>query len=60
MAANLLNLAGYSNVFTVTDGFEGDKAKQGPRKGERVVNGWKNANLPWSYKLDKKVMYWEL
>jgi rhodanese-related sulfurtransferase len=59
-AAKILNLAGYPNVFTVTDGFEGDKAKQGPRKGERVVNGWKNSGLPWSYKLSKEAMYWEI
>ncbi|WP_295888318.1 hypothetical protein [uncultured Thiohalocapsa sp.] len=37
-----------------------DKAKAGPRKGERVVNGWKNAGLPWTYKLDKAAMYWDL
>lgn len=54
-----MNLAGYPNVYTVTDGFEGDKIKQGPRKGERVVNGWKNSGLPWSYKLTKDAMYWE-
>lgn len=59
-ASKLLALAGYTDVYTVTDGYEGDKAKQGPRKGERVVNGWKNAGLPWSYKLDKDAMYWEL
>ncbi len=58
-AANILAVAGYTQVYTVTDGFEGDKAKVGPRKGERVVNGWKNAGLPWSYKLDKHAMYWE-
>lgn len=49
-----------SEVYSVTDGFEGDKAKAGPRKGERVVNGWKNAGLPWTYTLDKSAMYWEL
>jgi rhodanese-related sulfurtransferase/cytochrome c553 len=59
-AANLLHLAGYAKVYSVTDGFEGDKAKTGPRKGERVVNGWKNAGLPWTYKLKKTAMYWEL
>ena len=58
-AANILSTAGYTRVYTVTDGFEGDKAKDGPRKGERVVNGWKNAGLPWTYKLDKQAMYWE-
>lgn len=59
-AANLLAEAGYNNVYSITDGFEGDKAKEGPHKGQRVVNGWKNANLPWTYKLDKGKMYWEM
>ncbi len=59
-AAKLLAEAGYKNVYSVVDGFEGDKAKEGPNKGQRVVNGWKNANLPWSYKLDKEKMYWEM
>jgi rhodanese-related sulfurtransferase len=36
---------------------QGFKAKQGPNKGQRVVNGWKNANLPWSYELDASKMY---
>ncbi|MGB5736779.1 MAG: c-type cytochrome [Thiohalocapsa sp.] len=31
--------ADYLYRHVVTDGFEGDKAKAGPRKGERVVNG---------------------
>ena len=56
-AAAMLNLLGYTQVYNVTDGFEGDVAKEGPRKGERVVNGWKNSGLPWSYKLSKEAMY---
>ena len=56
-AANLMKKAGYSNVYTVVDGFEGDKAKSGPLKGQRVVNGWKNSELPWSYKLQGGKMY---
>lgn len=59
-AANLLAKAGYKTVYTVVDGFEGDKAKEGKQKGQRVVNGWKNSDQPWSYKLDKKKMYFEL
>ena len=59
-AANLLAQAGYKNVYTVTDGYEGDKAKEGAQKGQRVVNGWKNSGLPWSYKLTKEKMYWEM
>lgn len=56
-AANLLTDLGYSKVYTVVDGFEGDLAKTGPQAGQRVVNGWKNANLPWSYKLDQSKLY---
>jgi rhodanese-related sulfurtransferase len=56
-AANLLAKGGYTNVYTVVDGFEGDKAKSGDLKGQRVVNGWKNSGLPWTYKLEKSKMY---
>ncbi|HEY3793796.1 MAG TPA: rhodanese-like domain-containing protein [Bradyrhizobium sp.] len=56
-AANLLAEAGFKNVYSVVDGYEGDIATKGPKKGQRVVNGWKNAGLPWSYKLDKGKMY---
>lgn len=55
-AATLLTQLGYSNVSSVVDGFEGDIATSGPKQGQRVVNGWKNAELPWSYKLDKERM----
>lgn len=56
-AANLLAEQGYTRVYTVVDGFEGDVAKQGPEAGKRVVNGWKNAGLPWTYKLDQDKLY---
>jgi len=56
-AANLLAQAGFKKVYTVIDGYEGDKAKKGPNKGKRVVNGWKNSGLPWTYKLTKNKMY---
>ncbi|MDH5394303.1 MAG: rhodanese-like domain-containing protein [Gammaproteobacteria bacterium] len=58
-AANLLSQLGYQNVYSVVDGFEGDKAKTGPAKGHRNVNGWKNSGLPWSYKLTVAKMYFE-
>jgi rhodanese-related sulfurtransferase len=47
-AANLLGEAGFKNVYSVVDGFEGDLAKDGPKAGQRAVNGWRNAGLPWS------------
>ena len=56
-AANLLAKAGYKNVWSVIDGFEGDVAKDGPDAGKRAVNGWKNAKLPWTYSLAKDKMY---
>jgi len=56
-AANLLTNAGYTKVYSVVDGFEGDMAKEGVDKGRRTINGWKNAGLPWSYLLIKSKMY---
>ena len=52
-AANRLTEEGFTRVYSVVDGFEGDLSKD----GRRSVNGWKNAGLPWSYKLDKAKMY---
>ncbi len=51
-ASKLLFTVGYKKVFTVVDGFEGNKKKKGELKGKRVVNGWKNSALPWGYKLN--------
>lgn len=53
LGTNFLAKQGYTNVWSVIDGFEGDLAKDGPNKGRRMVNGWKNVGLPWSYDLDK-------
>lgn len=58
-AADLLSNAGYTKVYSVVDGFEGDIAKEGDNKGKRLVNGWKNAGLPWSYNMNKSKMYIE-
>ncbi|MBV5284626.1 MAG: rhodanese [Methyloversatilis discipulorum] len=51
-AVNALAAAGFTRVWTVIDGFEGDTADSGAERGKRTVNGWKNAGLPWSYSLD--------
>jgi rhodanese-related sulfurtransferase len=56
-AVNFLADQGYSKVYSVIDGFEGDAIAEGPQAGQRVLNGWKNAGLPWTYKLDKNKMY---
>jgi rhodanese-related sulfurtransferase len=57
VAARELHDAGYKKVYFQVEGFEGIKAKSGADKGKRVVNGWKNAGLPWSYKLKTEKMY---
>lgn len=49
-AANLLAKAGFTNVYSVLEGFEGDLNKE----GRRLVNGWKNDGLPWSYDLARE------
>ena len=46
-AARQLIAAGYTNVWNLLEGFEGDKAED----GSRAKNGWRNAGLPWSYML---------
>ncbi len=51
--ANRLADDGYTQVWSVVDGFEGDMGKD----SRRSVNGWKNAGLPWSYKLERDRMY---
>ena len=56
-AADRLQAAGFGKVYSVAEGVGGDTAKDGAQAGQRVVNGWKNANLPWTYKLDKAKMY---
>ena len=58
MAVNLLAKAGFDKVYTITDGMEGDKVKD-PNSvfdGTRLVNGWKNSGLPWTYDVDPELM----
>lgn len=56
-SAKVLWGKGYKQVYVVTDGFEGGTVKEGEHKNWRLKNGWKNSGLPWSYKLNKKKMY---
>lgn len=52
-AVNKLAAAGFKNVYTITDGFEGDKVKDPDSvfNGKRMKNGWKNS-APWVYDID--------
>ncbi len=54
MAVNMLAEAGFTNVYQITDGMEGDAVKDplSVFQGQRLKNGWKNSGLPWTYKLD--------
>lgn len=52
-AARMLIKAGYTNVWNLIEGFEGDKNAN----GSRAVNGWRNAGLPWGYRLPKGVAW---
>lgn len=51
VAVNLLAEAGFKNVYNITDGFEGDHVKDpnSVYNGKRMVNGWKNSGVPWTY-----------
>jgi rhodanese-related sulfurtransferase len=52
-AADLLAAAGYTAVYSVTDGYEGDASQS----GERRINGWRNAHLPWNLNTAQKIAY---
>lgn len=52
-ASDYMAKLGYTRVYNVVDGFEGDKDKS----GHRTLNGWKNAKLPWTYALTKAKAY---
>jgi len=53
-AADLLAKVGYSNVYNITDGMEGDMIvdEDSPLHGKRLINGWKNSDSPWTYQTD--------
>ncbi len=58
MAVNMLAKAGFTNVYNMVDGVEGDTVEDPASvfHGMRMKNGWKNAGLPWAYDLDFKKM----
>jgi len=49
-AANLLGRSGFTNVYSLVDGFDGDPtAKPGP--------GWKASGLPWTHEMRPSQAY---
>jgi rhodanese-related sulfurtransferase len=59
LAAKKLIAAGFTNIYNMVDGFEGDKDsnKESPNFGKRTVSGWRNASLPWTTDLDEKLIF---
>lgn len=58
MAVNELAKVGYKQAYTITDGFEGGivEDENSVFAGQRMVNGWKNSGLPYTYKIDPSLM----
>jgi len=58
MAVNLLTEAGFTMVYNITDGMEGDAVKdpESVYQGQRLTNGWKNSGIPWTYEPDPEHM----
>lgn len=54
VAVDLLAKGGFNNAYNIVDGIEGDTIEdpENVYRGKRMKNGWKNANLPWTYELD--------
>jgi rhodanese-related sulfurtransferase len=59
MAVDQLARAGFTNVFNITDGMEGDEVNNSASvyHGHRLVNGWKNSGLPWTYQPNPGLMH---
>jgi len=53
IAVNMLAEAGFKNVYQIVDGMEGDIVtdEESVFKGQRMMNGWKNAGCPWTNEL---------
>jgi rhodanese-related sulfurtransferase len=45
-AANAAHMAGYTEVYNILEGFEGDTSPQTKQRGG--INGWQAAELPWT------------
>jgi rhodanese-related sulfurtransferase len=50
IAANMLAKAGFTNVYNITDGMEGDANgdSESVAQGQPLKDGWKNSGCPWT------------
>ena len=53
-AAEALAAAGFAQIYSVIDGFEGDQVEADTPSGRRHVNGWKLSGLPWIHPTDRQ------
>lgn len=58
MAANALAKAGFTNVYNIIDGMEGDANadSESVAKARPLTSGWKNSGCPWTKKLTPERM----
>jgi rhodanese-related sulfurtransferase len=58
MAINMLAAAGFTNIYNIVDGMEGDRIDdpESVFHGMPMKNGWRNAALPWTYDLEPERM----
>ncbi|MFO7685100.1 MAG: rhodanese-like domain-containing protein [Desulfobacterales bacterium] len=58
-SVNRLTKVGFTNVYNIIDGFEGDKISDEDSvfNGKRMKNGWKNSFAPWTYDLNPDLVY---
>ena len=59
MAVNVLAEAGFTNVYNIITGLEGDRVDDpgSVYHGKHMRNGWKNAGLPWGYGFHPDLMW---
>ena len=59
LAVNVLAKAGFTNVYNVIDGMEGDKVNDADSvyHGKRMKNGWKNSGSPWTYDVNPELLW---
>jgi rhodanese-related sulfurtransferase len=58
IAVNMLAKAGFTRVYNIVDGMEGDTVDDPASvfHGQRMRNGWKNSGVPWTYDLSPERM----
>ncbi len=59
VAVNKLAAAGFTKVYSIVDGFEGELVQGGGiyLAGPSTRYGWKNSGTPWTYDLNPELIY---